>query len=126
MCWNAPAATGRLRILAAIHPPDATRKILDWLGLPSPARTAQKAPRRTRAAFNPLTSGIRTSAAPNFAICRDLPASKFTYHPYCDILRLTQNRSKTASFAGPPAYFAYAPMIPDHEGILAGAFQLTL
>jgi hypothetical protein len=27
----------RLRILAAIHPPDATRKILDHLGLPSRA-----------------------------------------------------------------------------------------
>ena len=30
-----PRCQGRLRILAAIHPPDATRKILDWLGLPS-------------------------------------------------------------------------------------------
>jgi hypothetical protein len=28
---------GRLRILAAIHPPDTTRKILDHLGLPSRA-----------------------------------------------------------------------------------------
>ena len=28
---------GRLRILAAIHPPDTTRKILDCLGLPSRA-----------------------------------------------------------------------------------------
>jgi len=32
-----PRCHGRLRILAAIHPPDATRKILDWLGLPSRA-----------------------------------------------------------------------------------------
>jgi hypothetical protein len=30
-----PRCHGRLRILAAIHPPEATRKILDWLGLPS-------------------------------------------------------------------------------------------
>ena len=30
-----PRCHGRLRILAAIHPPDVTRKILDWLGLPS-------------------------------------------------------------------------------------------
>jgi hypothetical protein len=28
---------GRLRIIAAIHPPDTTRKILDCLGLPSRA-----------------------------------------------------------------------------------------
>jgi hypothetical protein len=28
---------GRMRILAAIHPPDATRKILECLGLPSRA-----------------------------------------------------------------------------------------
>ena len=32
-----PRCQGRLRILAAIHPPDATRKILDWLSLPSRA-----------------------------------------------------------------------------------------
>jgi len=30
-----PRCHGRLRILAAIHPPEATRKILDCLGLPS-------------------------------------------------------------------------------------------
>ena len=30
-----PRCKKRLRILAAIHPPDATRKILDCLGLPS-------------------------------------------------------------------------------------------
>ncbi len=30
-----PRCHGRLRILAQIHPPEATRKILDWLGLPS-------------------------------------------------------------------------------------------
>ena len=29
-----PHCKGRLRILAAIHPPDATRKILECLGLP--------------------------------------------------------------------------------------------
>jgi hypothetical protein len=29
--------SGRMKILAAIHPPDATRKILDCLGLPSRA-----------------------------------------------------------------------------------------
>jgi hypothetical protein len=28
---------GRMKILAAIHPPDVTRKILDCLGLPSRA-----------------------------------------------------------------------------------------
>ena len=32
-----PNCQGRMRILAAIHPPDATRKILDCLGLPSRA-----------------------------------------------------------------------------------------
>ena len=30
-----PRCHGRLRIIAVIHPPDATRKILDWLALPS-------------------------------------------------------------------------------------------
>jgi hypothetical protein len=30
-----PACGGPLRILAAIHPPDTTRAILDCLGLPS-------------------------------------------------------------------------------------------
>ena len=30
-------AHGRMRILAAIHPPDTTRKILEHLGLPSRA-----------------------------------------------------------------------------------------
>src|SRR5213078_1936726 len=29
-----PRCLGRMRIVAAIHPPDATRKILDCLGLP--------------------------------------------------------------------------------------------
>ena len=32
-----PRCLARTRILAAIHPPDATRKILDCLGLPSRA-----------------------------------------------------------------------------------------
>jgi hypothetical protein len=32
-----PRCLGRMRILAAIHPPDATRKILECLGLPSRA-----------------------------------------------------------------------------------------
>ena len=32
-----PRCLGRMRIVAAIHPPDATRKILDCLGLPSRA-----------------------------------------------------------------------------------------
>ena len=32
-----PRCLGRMRILAAIHPPDATRRILDCLGLPSRA-----------------------------------------------------------------------------------------
>jgi hypothetical protein len=32
-----PRCGGQLRILAAIHPPDATRAILDCLGLPSRA-----------------------------------------------------------------------------------------
>ena len=32
-----PRCQGRMRILAAIHPPTATQKILDWLGLPSRA-----------------------------------------------------------------------------------------
>ena len=32
-----PRCRGRMRILAAIHPPDATRKILDCVGLPSRA-----------------------------------------------------------------------------------------
>jgi hypothetical protein len=30
-----PECGGRLRIIAAIHPPDATRAILECLGLPS-------------------------------------------------------------------------------------------
>jgi hypothetical protein len=30
-----PACGGRMRILCAIHPPEAIRKILDCLGLPS-------------------------------------------------------------------------------------------
>ena len=30
-----PRCQGRLRILVTIHPPDATRTILEWLGLPS-------------------------------------------------------------------------------------------
>jgi hypothetical protein len=34
---DCPRCHGRLRILAAIHPPEATRKILDWLALPSRA-----------------------------------------------------------------------------------------
>jgi len=33
-CWH---CHGRMRILAAIHPPDTTRKILEHLGLPSRA-----------------------------------------------------------------------------------------
>jgi hypothetical protein len=32
-----PACNGRTRMLAAIHPPDATRAILECLGLPSRA-----------------------------------------------------------------------------------------
>jgi hypothetical protein len=32
-----PRCLGRMRMLAAIHPPDATRKILECLGLPSRA-----------------------------------------------------------------------------------------
>jgi hypothetical protein len=32
-----PRCLSRMRILAAIHPPDATRKILECLGLPSRA-----------------------------------------------------------------------------------------
>ncbi len=32
-----PRCSGRMRILAAIHPPGATQKILDCLGLPSRA-----------------------------------------------------------------------------------------
>jgi hypothetical protein len=35
--------TGRMTILATIHPPDATRKILDCLGLPSRAPPLPKA-----------------------------------------------------------------------------------
>jgi hypothetical protein len=31
-----PDCNGRLRILAAIHPPEATRKILDCIGLRGP------------------------------------------------------------------------------------------
>jgi hypothetical protein len=39
-----PACGGRMRILAAIHPPEAIRKILDCLGLPSrPPLTASAA-----------------------------------------------------------------------------------
>jgi len=34
MCWNARAVKAGLRILAAIHSPDAIGKILDCLGLP--------------------------------------------------------------------------------------------
>ena len=32
-----PACQGRMRILAAIHPPEATRAILECLGLPTRA-----------------------------------------------------------------------------------------
>ena len=32
-----PRRQGHMRVLAAIHPPDATQKILDCLGLPSRA-----------------------------------------------------------------------------------------
>jgi len=31
------AADGRMKIIAAIHPPDTTENILEWLGLPSRA-----------------------------------------------------------------------------------------
>jgi len=43
---------GRLRILAAIHSPDAIRAILECLGLPS------RAPPIAAAAFDPETDGI--------------------------------------------------------------------
>ena len=43
-----PRCFGRMRILAAIHPPDATRRILECLGLPS------RAPPVARAASNPF------------------------------------------------------------------------
>ena len=38
-----PDCGGRMRILAAIHPPDATRAILECLGLPSRAPPASRA-----------------------------------------------------------------------------------
>jgi hypothetical protein len=42
-----PWCGGRMRILAAIHPPDAIRKILDCLGLPSkPPPIARALPER--------------------------------------------------------------------------------
>jgi hypothetical protein len=42
--WHVRAALGRMRIVAAIHSPGATRKILECLGLPSrppPLKPAQ-------------------------------------------------------------------------------------
>ena len=44
---HAPRCLERMRILAAIHPPDAIRAILDCLGLPS------RAPPIARAAETP-------------------------------------------------------------------------
>jgi hypothetical protein len=35
--WEVPRCHGPMRLLAAIHPPDATRRILECLGLPSRA-----------------------------------------------------------------------------------------
>jgi len=44
-----PDCGGRMRILAAIHPPDATRAILECLGLP--ARAPPIAPARLEPEF---------------------------------------------------------------------------
>lgn len=44
-----PDCGGRMRVLAAIHPPDATRAILECLGLPSRAPPDRPYPARARA-----------------------------------------------------------------------------
>ena len=50
---ESPRCGGRMRILAAIHPPEAIRKILDCLGLPSrPPPIARALPEREIDEFN--------------------------------------------------------------------------
>ena len=47
-----PRCQSRMRILAAIHPPEATRKILECVGLPSRATSGARALRTHRMALN--------------------------------------------------------------------------
>ncbi len=49
-----PRCQGRMRILAAISPPDATRKILNCLGLPSRAPPLSPAVSEFTASIEPL------------------------------------------------------------------------
>ena len=59
-----PRCQGRLRILAAILPPDATPKILEWLGLPSRAPPLAPAAGPGRKRFATAPTGDADPASP--------------------------------------------------------------
>ena len=94
-----PRCHHRLRILAAIHPPDATRRILECLGLPS--RAPPRGPRPTPTLY-PTGMVLKTIDPPGTDLCAS-PTRILILHPPLAAL----NRRACVPSSILPPYFTY-------------------
>ena len=112
-----PRCQGRLRILAAIHPPEATRKILDWLGLPSRPSSGARSPCSYDLARMGLKTRLRTAPkaprrirVPSILSYPAFPLLLERISPICPRRSLqtailnSPNRSKTRILSWPPPH----------------------